>query len=215
MTTLGMFIETVRTNPLFFVSVVATVIISITLHELAHGYAAVALGDDTPILMKRLTLNPLVHMGLFSIIMMLVMGIAWGSMPINPRKLRGRFGPALVSIAGPITNVLLAIIGLTILGLWQRFGPVEVGSAAENWRQFLFYFGYINVALAMFNMLPIPPLDGSGVLEGFIPGFRQNVLSRVNPMVLLAVIFIGFGPLGEWLFDAAINISVWWLNLIR
>lgn len=215
MTTLGLFIENLQTDPLFFLSVVATVIISITLHELAHGYAAVALGDDTPILLKRLTLNPLVHMGLFSIIMMLVMGIAWGSMPINPRKLRGRFGGALVSIAGPITNLLLAIIALTALALWQRFGPIEVGSAVENWRQFLWYFGYINVALAMFNMLPIPPLDGSGVLESFIPGFRQNVLSRVNPMVLLAVIFIGFGPFGKWLFDAAANASLWWLNLIR
>ncbi len=101
---------------LFYVSWVITVIFSITLHELAHGLMALRRGDHTPVELGHMTINPLVHMGPFSLAALFFLGIAWGAMPVNPSRLRGKYGEALVALAGPVTNLLLAFLGLTGLG---------------------------------------------------------------------------------------------------
>src|SRR3954447_26147620 len=114
------FIENLQKDPRFFLAVCITVVVSISLHELAHGIVAIWLGDRTPIETGHMTLNPAVHLGPISLICLLLAGIAWGSMPVTPSRLRGRYGDALVAAAGPIMNLLLGAIALVALGLWRR-----------------------------------------------------------------------------------------------
>ena len=143
------------------VSWIFWVIASITLHELAHGWAAIWEGDDTPRIQGRMTANPVVHMGMPSIVVFLIVGIAWGIMPVNPYKFRhGKWGRILVSFAGPAMNLLIAIILLTILG----FSTGSNNPDLAQFEFFLFTGGFLNLILFSLNMLPIPPLDGSTIL---------------------------------------------------
>lgn len=142
------------------------VVLSIVLHELAHGWTAVWQGDDTPVRMHRLTLNPLVHMGGWSFVWLLLVGIAWGSMPIDPSRFRWRRrGRAVVAAAGPAMNLLLVLVALLGLALWIRFSRAS-DPLFSNVAACLFVGAEINVFLAVFNLLPIPPLDGAEILAG-------------------------------------------------
>ncbi len=188
-----MFIERLFSgNPadrFYFLAVVLVVVVSIVLHELAHGWAAIKLGDDTPIHQGRMTPNPLVHMGLFSLLALAMVGLAWGQMPIDSSRLRGKRAETKVALAGPAMNLLLAIVCLTALGLWLRFGgPAPGPGLAENGQQLLQIGGMVNLALLAFNLLPIPPLDGSHVASDFFPGYRRFVENPANRGAL----FIGF-----------------------
>ncbi len=137
------------------------VILAITLHELAHGWVAIWQGDDTPRRLNRMTLNPLVHMGGTSLLMFAIIGIAWGVMPTDPSKYRWRRkGRAIVAVAGPAMNILLAFASLSLLIVWLKIGPTNA-SVYNNLAIFLWTGGWLNILLAVFNMLPIPPLDGS------------------------------------------------------
>ena len=149
------------------------VLLSITLHELAHGWAAIWQGDDTPIRMQRMTANPVVHMGVRSLIIFALCGIAWGMMPVNRHNFRdGHKGDIYVSAAGPAMNLLIAAVCLVAMTLWGRFVPA--GSAlAGNVTTFLYLGIVLNLILAPLNLLPIPPLDGSHILAGFSPYFRE------------------------------------------
>jgi Zn-dependent protease len=180
-----MFIQELGKDPGFFFGMVLVITFSICLHELAHGLTAVWLGDRTPIEEGRITLSPFVHMGLISLICLLISGIAWGAMPVNERKLRGRYGVALVAAAGPLTNVLLAALALIGLGLWMRLDPRprdELSQMAANARQLLWLIGVANVLLALFNLLPIPPLDGSNILRSLIPSFGRTWKATLHAM---------------------------------
>ena len=202
-----MFIEHLGSNPMFFFAVVITVVVSICVHELAHGITAVRLGDRTPIESGHMTLNPAVHMGLFSIMALLLAGISWGAMPVNPDRLRGRYGDAIVAVAGPVSNAILALLALTSLGLWYRFdGILDKGTPTGNLQYLLLIFGYVNIMLAMFNLIPIPPLDGSRILENFSDGYRtiaEHLTSTGASMMVFIVAFSSAGkvisPAAEWL----------------
>lgn len=192
-------------------------IFSIILHEVAHGYMANWLGDPTARLQGRLTLNPVSHIDpIGSILLPLVLTLAHSPMligyakpvPYNPYSLRGKYAEALVAGAGPATNILLALI----FGLLIRFGGVAMSEAT------LTAFAticYINLLLALFNLIPIPPLDGSKVLSAVLPGtlargyenFRVNfermgILSMT--FILLLVFYFALFPLFyaalQWLF---------------
>jgi Zn-dependent protease len=195
-----MFIEELSKDPAFFWGMALVIVFSICLHELAHGLAAVWLGDDTPINEGRMTLNPFVHMGLFSLICLLISGIAWGSMPVNERRLRGRYGVAIVAIAGPATNALLAALSLVGLGLWMRFdgrNTEDLPRMAQNGQYLLRLIGYANVLLLIFNLIPIPPLDGSNVMRSIsrsYSGMWQRLMaSPGGSMQLFLLVFIGAG----------------------
>jgi Zn-dependent protease len=214
---LGLFIETINTAPLFFISVVITVVVSIVLHELSHGVAAIWQGDRTPIERGHMTLNPLVHMGWMSLILLAVAGIAWGLMPVNPYRFRSRYGDALVAAAGPLCNVLLAILALTALGLWWRFyaGTAAISSDASTFagriQYFLLVFGQVNLVLCLFNLIPIPPLDGSRIAANFnrtYAGWLANPQSQGIMIVLFVVVFLG----GEYLFIAADQVAGWYIH---
>ena len=175
---------------LYFGCVVVTVIISIVLHELAHGWAAIWQGDDTPRLQGHMTADPMVHMGGFSLLMLALVGMAFGAMPVNPGNFRSRYGDALVSAAGPAMNFLLALLALTALAVWVKSSGTALEGPAKNGQYFLQIFGTTNIALGIFNLLPVPPLDGSTVLGNFVPAYRRWLDSMGNPTWMLFIVFM-------------------------
>ncbi len=179
-----MLINYLFSNPLFFFQVVIIVIFSICLHELGHGIAAIYQGDDTPIAKGHITLNPVVHLGVPSLIFLLLVGIAWGAMPVNPRNFKDpKWGNVIVSAAGPATNFILAIVAISIIRL--------IGHSGENTMilGFLQLVALFNFALGMFNLVPIPPLDGYHVASEFFPGMRSFANSQAA-LALLMIFFI-------------------------
>lgn len=171
-----------------FGCIVLSVVISITIHELAHGWAAIRLGDLTPIQQGRMTGNPLVHMGPYSIMALFIVGIAWGQMPVDPTRLKGKYGEAWVALAGPASNFILSFVTLTILGLLIRFDTLAGMQIEENLLDFLFYFGGINAILGVFNLFPIPPLDGSHIVANFNRKYAMFISDPANQGVMI----IGF-----------------------
>jgi Zn-dependent protease len=182
-----MFITVLAHNPHYYVYVVVTVVFSIVLHELAHGWAALWLGDKTPRLSGHMTIDPRVHMGPVSLLMVFVLGIGFGAMPVDPTRLRGRHGHLLVALAGPLMNLLLALVALTALAVWSLWAHDGSPESIEggNLRRFVWVFGYTNLALGVFNLIPIPPLDGSTVLAGCSRSYRRLLESVQNPMVFV------------------------------
>ena len=179
---------------------VAILIMSIVIHEVSHGYAADMLGDPTAKLAGRLTLNPIPHldpMGSVLLPIILVVSQAgflfgWAKpVPYNPYNLKyGRFGPAIVAIAGPLSNIFIAIF----FGLLIRFGaPLDLSIAFYDIFSMIVF---VNVLLAVFNMLPIPPLDGSKVLLSVLPykyHYIEETLERYGFIILLFFIFFAWG----------------------
>ena len=165
------------------VSWIFWVIASITLHELAHGWAAIWEGDDTPRTTGHMTANPVVHMGVPSIIAFLIIGIAWGMMPVNPYRFRhGKWGRILVSFAGPAMNLLIAFVVLTILGCITN-PQVE----QTNVEAFLLLGGFLNLILFALNMLPVPPHDGSNILANLsttIGGWYRHPQAQMAGLLL-------------------------------
>ena len=212
-----MFIEYLQSDLRFFLAVVITVIVSITVHELAHGVAAVALGDRTPIESGHMTLNPVVHLGVFSIIMLLLAGIAWGAMPVNPDRLnrRTRFGEALVALAGPVSNVLLAAVAVVAVGVWVRFGDGDpLPTRAENLRYFLGVFAVTNVSLAIFNLIPLPPLDGSRILANLVPAYARVLESLGTSGAYMVVFIVVFANAGRLITPAAVEAVRWGVRTV-
>ncbi len=186
------------------VSWIFWVLLSITLHELAHGWAALWQGDRTPIWLNRMTANPIVHMGWPSLLVFALCGLAWGSMPVDPTRFRdGRRGNVYVSAAGPAMNVALAAACALLCILWVRVVPEGFRFFREGAVFFVTGAG-LNLVLAMFNLLPIPPLDGSTILAGFSRRaaelFRNPQAQLLGTFLLLALFFAS--PLGRFVFAA-------------
>lgn len=173
-----------------FFAWVLVVVVSITLHELAHGWAALRRGDDTPVRAGHMTLNPLVHMGPFSIAALLIAGLAWGQMPIDPTRMRGRYAEADVAAAGPGVNVMLAVVGAIGVGLMERFGWVGDAGWSYNLWQLLHVMAVANAFLAVFNLMPAPPLDGSRILACVNDRYARFIGDPSNGGVVMFM-FIG------------------------
>jgi Zn-dependent protease len=186
------------------ISWVFWVIFSITLHELAHGWAAIWQGDQTPRRLGRMTANPLVHMGKWSLLVFAIMGIAWGVMPVDPSRFRwGRRGRVVVSGAGPAMNVALTFAALALLVVWLAVGP-EGSPVYSNLAIFLFTGGKLNIVLAVFNLLPVPPLDGSSILAGLslrYYQFSQRPQAQMVGMFLVMIVLVT--GCGGFVFRAA------------
>jgi Zn-dependent protease len=188
-------------------STAIVLLLGITFHEFAHAWTATQLGDPTPRLNGRVTLNPLAHFDPLGAIMTLltILGLAfigWGKpVPVNPYYLRyGRRGMLLTSLAGPLSNLAMAFVGAVILRLaWVAF-PQGMASAMVIGGG-LWYLAFnlvaLNVILAVFNLLPIPPLDGFHILEGIAPPAWDNAMAflRQYGMWILLVLLIA----GGWL----------------
>jgi len=188
--------ELLRDDPARLLAWAVWVIVSIVLHELAHGWAALWEGDRTPVETGHMTWNPLVHMGGVSLLMFALIGIAWGAMPVNPRRFRHRNGDALVSMAGPALNIALAIACILASTLW---GGYAQSVPNPIWSIVLDFFqtgAFLNVVLAVFNLLPVPPLDGSRILASFSPGYRELISHPQAALIGLLAFFLLMGRFG-------------------
>ncbi|MHB8926344.1 MAG: site-2 protease family protein [Bacillota bacterium] len=169
-------------------------LIALSFHEYAHARAATALGDDTPRLAGRLTLDPLAHLDPLGTLMILLGGFGWARpVQFNPVRLRGnmRRSSMLVALAGPAMNLVLAFVLYTGYDLALRFVP---GGFPGDVSQIIVSAAYLNVILAVFNLLPIPPLDGSWVLQAFLPWQARRKLEglqRGGPTLLILLVVTG------------------------
>ena len=153
------------------------VLIALTFHEFAHAYAADKLGDDTARIQGRLNLNPLSHIDPIGFVFLIVAGFGWGRpVQIDPRNFNGKYSiskaEAIVSAAGPIMNFILAFVFIVIY--YVLFGVTEVLSGLTlQWQEIIYYVIMytisINIGLGVFNLIPLPPLDGSKILMHFLP----------------------------------------------
>lgn len=202
---------------------------SIILHEISHGWVALAFGDDTAKRAGRLTLNPLAHVDLVGTVIVPVLMIlsGWGwfgwakPVPVTVSKLRSpRNQGVLVALAGPATNALICVATAVLFHLLGGARAVEPNGDLALWAKVLFYLGLVNVWLTIFNMIPIPPLDGSALIERLLPGAWWPGYLRLRryslPLVLVVVVFASIIPDGNTtvlghLSDATIN---WWLRMV-
>jgi Zn-dependent protease len=179
------------------ISRLITLVIAFTGHEFAHAWAADELGDDTPRLSGRLTLNPLSHLDPLGSLLLVAVGFGWARpVPINPYALERRTpaGTMLVSAAGPLSNLLMAIVAAIPFRMGLLNPVASSGSFLPSASSFLSEFIFINLILMFFNLIPISPLDGEKVLEYFLPPDARATLYRLRPygpLVLLALLFLG------------------------
>ena len=185
--------------PALAVAIITGFIVGITIHEAAHAYSAYRLGDDTAYRQGRVTLNPLSHLDVFGSLMLLMAGFGWGKpTPVMLSKLRGGvFGPVIVALAGPASNLLI----LAVCAVLIRIPAFQSGTLA------LVVIGvaFVNALLFVFNLIPIPPLDGSKIIFPFLPraldGF-VNFMNQYGPMILLGLVLLlilgpsDYSPLG-------------------
>ena len=177
---------------IYIVIVLGVILISMTLHEAMHAYASYWLGDDTAKMQGRLTLNPIKHIDPFMTILLPLLLAMSGApvfggakpVPFNPNKVQGEeWGIAMVAIAGPLINFLIAFL---TFGLWVLINP---GSDIAN--QIFLTAIYVNLGFFVFNMIPIPPLDGSRLLYALAPDFFRNIMESIEKFgVFFVFIFV-------------------------
>ena len=196
------------TNPQAFALIAIPLLYAIIFHELAHGWVAYQMGDPTAKSLGRLSLNPLKHLDPMGTLMLFIFGFGWAKpVPVNFSNLRDRHkGMILVSSAGIITNILMAFAALFILQLFSFQTTSMLGVM-------LYYFAQINIILAAFNLIPIPPLDGSKILMGFVSSKLQASLLRLERYGFIIVIVLLFTGILEpvirflqWLITSAIGL---------
>lgn len=180
-------LELLFASPMSFVLVFGGLILAVGLHEAAHCYMADYLGDPTPRSLGRLTLNPLVHLDPVGTLAILIAGFGWGKpAPFDPYNLANpKRDTALIALAGPVTNIAIAVVLSLVIKLIAI--PAQVYSPILN-------IIVINLGLAFFNLIPVPPLDGSKIIGVLMSHETASRYQRINnPLLLLALIFPIFG----------------------
>jgi Zn-dependent protease len=163
-------------------------IIAMVIHEYAHARVAVAMGDDTPRLMGRLTLNPIAHVDPIGLLMLFIMQFGWAKpVSINPNNFHNwKRGELYVSLAGPVSNLIMAFLALVFMVIYMKLGmPMSRGL-----RIVMYLIVLYNINFAIFNMIPIPPLDGSKVLMSFLPdewNYKMASIERYSFFILIAI----------------------------
>jgi len=183
---------------------IVAVLLCLVVHEVCHGLAAYWLGDPTAKQSHRLSLNPIHHLDPFGLLMMVVVGFGWAKpVPVNPNYFRKpKQGMAVTALAGPVSNLLLAVLFLGIGKVIYLYAPYSAGmNVFFEWC--LFTVAPMSVGMGLFNLIPIPPLDGSKVLAMFLPNSAYGQLMRYERygiLVLLALSWLGLG--GNFLGNA-------------
>ncbi len=189
----------------FLIILVPVILFSLTIHEYAHALVAHRLGDDTAKRQGRLSLNPLVHLDVLGTLLLFIVHFGWAKpVPVDPRNFRNpKKDMLMVAIAGPISNILTAIAAAVILkALFENFAAIPPGSGADVAARMLVWFMYIGIVLAVFNMIPVPPLDGSRVLYGLLPdslAYRYARFETYGIFILFAFFLFGGQFLGYFI----------------
>lgn len=176
---------------------VAAIFLCLTVHETCHGLAAYALGDTTAKSMHRLSLNPLRHIDWFGLAMMFAVGFGWAKpVPVDPRYFKKpKQGMALTALAGPASNFLLALLAMLIAKVIYLYAPYS-----QAWDVLfgfcLYSLAPLSIGLGLFNLIPIPPLDGSKVLAVFLPDRAYMQLMRYERYGILVLLVLSFADIG-------------------
>lgn len=183
---------------------VAAVLLCLTVHELCHGLAALSLGDPTAKSMDRLSLNPLRHIDWLGLLMMFTVGFGWAKpVPVDPRYFKDpKKGMALTALAGPASNFMLAFSLILIskgIYLYADYTPVWNGIY-----NFLHLTAILSIGLGLFNLLPIPPLDGAKVLGGLLPDRTYFALMRYERYGMLLLLLMSFADVGSGVINRGI-----------
>ena len=206
----------------FIISIVVLIIpllISITVHEWAHGFTAYKFGDPTPKLQGRLSFNPFAHLDPLGTLMLFIIGIGWAKpVEINPNNIHGKYKLMLVGLAGPLSNFILGIIFIFIL----YFTVVAVGADPFAYKDGLLILAIgllgwiirINFALGMFNLLPLPPLDGANVISNLLPANFARAYFRLAPFSLPILFLLLISGGLTYIFKFALVIQVILLKFI-
>jgi len=173
-------------NPFIFLAYIVALIIGITVHEYAHAWMAHRCGDNTAKFEGRLTLNPLAHLDPMGTVMLFLVGFGWGKpVPINPNNMDKKSDELKVAFAGIVTNILLALVLAIPIRIALMQGVLIESSAVLS---FLNIIIDLNIILAVFNLLPIPPLDGSHLVEYFLNRESKYAYQTVGPFILIGVL---------------------------
>ena len=199
-------------------------VLCITFHETCHGLAALALGDPTAKRMGRLSLNPLKHIDLMGLLMLMVAKVGWAKpVPVDARRFKEpRIGMAIVSIAGPLSNVLLSALAAAGYTACMFYSIYLEQGWLEVLASFFYYVFFISAGLAVFNLLPIPPLDGSKVVFSFLPKkwywklmrYERYGMFLLMGLLLTGMLDIPLNFLREGLIGLLVPISEWTLELL-
>lgn len=203
-----MFIQQFSINPVYYFSWIVLAAFSICCHEYAHASVALRVGDDTAAREGHLTLNPLVQMGVRSLIILAVFGIAWGAVPVNLSTVRNRYHRAMISLAGPFSNLLLCVIFSLLMVIAQTAG-------ADKAVSFLFVGGAVNGMLFVFNMLPVPVLDGFAVLSTFHPGLEEIARRHAGTIFIIFILLLWNTPLGSIVFGLGYALQALFTQLFQ
>ncbi len=200
-----------------FIVIIAILIMSVVIHEVSHGVAALGLGDSTAKYQGRLTLNPFSHLDPIGSVIVPMIGyllggfiIGWAKpVPFNPYNLRNqKWGEAIVAAAGPISNIFIAIV----FGLFIRLGT-QTFNLNETFISLASFVVIINITLAIFNLVPIPPLDGSKILFSLLPHHMQSIRHSIEKYgLILVIIFVSIiwrvlNPFIFYLFNLLTGLS--------
>lgn len=204
---------TFGTRLIWALTVIPALVVGFTLHEYAHAWTAVRLGDPTPKWQGRLTLNPLKHLDPVGTVLVFVAFVGWAKPVVwNPGYLRvsRRLGTILVAAAGPFTNLFLAVVGAILLRFVEPLGASSGLGILPGPARLLVTFVVFNVLLFVFNLVPLPPLDGFAVLSSLAPAgwfpFIET-LRRYGTIVLIVLLFLPGSPLGALVFGLVQGIS--------
>jgi len=202
-----MFIDILLKDPILYFCIIVILIVSVSLHELAHGWAALDQGDDTPTSSGHMTLNPVIHMGLPSLFFLFIYGICWGAMPVNPSRFRSeKWGEVLVAAAGPLMNLSLMFISMLIFNLCCNF--LEPTAHLTAFLIFVEITAVVNLGLFILNMIPLPPFDGFHVLSGLMPSFKSL---KGRPVGLAVLVLLHIANVSI-VFAAGVLLKEFFLN---
>lgn len=203
-----MFINLLFKDPHAFITIMFLVVFSVCCHEFMHAFVALMMGDDTAARSGHLTLNPLKQMGWFSLLMMLFIGIAWGQVPVNRAKLNSRWGRCVTALAGPLTNLLLWLVFIGLCLLTNAVCPQHQFAV-----YMLLYGAVMKFVLFVFNILPVPGLDGFSIMIELFPCVfhRDSELVKGVYFLMIAVLFM----YSDRLFNMAMNVTLRTLIMFR
>ena len=187
------------------------VLIAISLHEFAHGYMSYRLGDMTPKLDGRLTLNPFKHLDTWGTVCLLLFHVGWAKpIRVNTRNYRNpKRDMILVAAAGPVMNFVLAFLFMMIYGVFYKYG--SSGVISNYLENLSYYTAVLNVGLGVFNLIPIPPLDGSNILAELVPGVEKFYwrIRRYSVLILAGLLAVGVLNVPLMLIDNAVIRGIW------